>query len=177
MARNQLIECSVAPASAQKHGGMSRLARAGIAVIASPRIASATIGHLAITRSGIWVIDTRCYEGRPTLLVEGGLISPRRDKVYVGRNDCTRHVDDVLRQVDAVGDLVGEVPVVGALCFVDSDWPLVGGSFVTRDVHVLWPKLLVRELLKSNVGEVDVAAIQGKLSAGLTGAFTTLVGA
>jgi len=28
------------------------------------------------------------------------------------------------------------------VCFIDADWPLVGGSFATADVAVLWPKKL-----------------------------------
>lgn len=26
------------------------------------------------------------------------------------------------------------------LCFVDADWPLIGGAFSIDDVDVLWPK-------------------------------------
>ncbi len=54
-------------------------------------------------------------------------------------------------------DLVGEIPVTGALCFIEADWPLIGGAFSTRGVHVLWPKRLAKVLLEQTVGEVDVA--------------------
>ncbi len=52
----------------------------------------------------------------------------------------------VLKQVELVsitihGELP-EVPVQGVLCFVEADWPLIGGSFSTRGVEVLWPKKL-----------------------------------
>ncbi len=39
-----------------------------------------------------------------------------------------------------------DVLVHGVLCFVDADWPLLGGSVTTRDVHVLWPKKLYAKL-------------------------------
>jgi hypothetical protein len=59
-----------------------------------------------------------------------------------------------------VRDVVGEVPVTGALCFVEADWPLIGGSFTTRNVHVLWPKRLAKALVEASAGEVDVAAVR-----------------
>jgi hypothetical protein len=38
-----------------------------------------------------------------------------------------------------IGD---QVTVQGVLCFVEADWPLLGGSFTTRGVEVMWPKQL-----------------------------------
>jgi hypothetical protein len=32
------------------------------------------------------------------------------------------------------------------LCFVEADWPLIGGSFTTRGVEALWPKKLYPKL-------------------------------
>jgi hypothetical protein len=32
------------------------------------------------------------------------------------------------------------------LCFIEADWPLIGGSFTTRGVEVLWPKRLYPKL-------------------------------
>jgi hypothetical protein len=66
-------------------------------------------------------------------------------------------VDGVHKQVDIVRDLVGDVPVTGALCFVEADWPLIGGSFSTGGVHVLWPKRLTKLLTEQTAGVVDVA--------------------
>jgi len=71
----------------------------------------ANIDHIAITGSGIWVIDAKRDKGRPELKVEGGLLRPRVEKVLVGRRDCTRLVDGVLKQADLVRDVVGDVPV------------------------------------------------------------------
>jgi hypothetical protein len=60
----------------------------------------------------------------------------------------------------AARDLVGDVPVNAALCFVDADWPLMGGAFSTRGVYVLWPKRLAKLLAEARAGEVDVAAVR-----------------
>lgn len=91
-----------------------------------------------MTRGGIWVIDAKRYKGRPELKVEGGILRPRVEKLLVGRRDCTKMVDGVLKQVDLVHKAVGEdIPVVRSLCFVEADWPLIGGSFTTRGVHLV----------------------------------------
>ena len=46
----------------------------------------------------------------------------------------------------------------GVLCFVDADWPLIGGAFTTRDVQVLWPKRLQSTL--ASPGALDAHAIE-----------------
>jgi hypothetical protein len=71
-------------------------------------------------------------------------------------------VDGVLKQIDLVREVVGDTPVTGALCFVEADWPLIGGAFTTRGVHALWPKRLTK-LLAEAEGSVDVAATREAL--------------
>jgi len=141
---------------------LDSLASDELAVLHDRRIpgSKANIDHIAITRSEIWVIDAKRYKGRPELKIEGGLLRPRVERLLVGRRDCTKLVDGVLKQVELVRDLVGDVPVTGALCFVEADWPLIGGAFSTRGVHVLWPKRLAKVLTETRDGEVDVAAVR-----------------
>jgi len=38
------------------------------------------------------------------------------------------------------------VPVHGVLCFVEADWPLIGGAFRAQGCQVLWPRKLVEML-------------------------------
>ena len=126
----------------------------------------ANIDHIAVTRGGIWVIDAKRYKGRPELKVEGGILRPRIEKLFVGRRDCSKLVDGVLKQVDLVHEAVGEdIPVVGSLCFVEADWPLIGGSFTMRGVHVLWPKLLAKTLGARSDGGVDVGVVVEAIAA------------
>jgi hypothetical protein len=138
-----------------------------LAVLHDRRIpgSKANIDHIAITRKGIWVIDAKRYSGRPELKIEGGILRPRVEKLLVGGRDCTKLVDGVLKQVGRVCDAVGDVPVTGALCFVEADWPLIGGPFATRSIHVLWPKRLAKILAEETEGDVDVAAILEKVAA------------
>ncbi|WP_231369898.1 nuclease-related domain-containing protein [Arthrobacter sp. 135MFCol5.1] len=135
------------------------MAADGLAVLHDRRIpgSKANIDHIAITPSGIWLIDAKRYKGRPELRIEGGILRPRVEKLLVGRRDRTALVDGVLRQLDVVRDLVGDVPVTGALCFIEADWPLIGGAFSTRGVHVVWPKRLAKELTEQSAGDLDVA--------------------
>jgi hypothetical protein len=109
------------------------------------------------------VIDAKRHKCRPELKIEGGILRPRVEKVMVGRRDSTKLVDGVLMQVDLVRDVVGDLPIAGSLCFVEADWPLIGGAFVTRGVHVLWPKRLAKLLEESSAGPVDVAATRESL--------------
>jgi hypothetical protein len=67
-------------------------------------------------------------------------------------------------QVDIVQAAVPGVRVTGALCFIDADWPLIGGSFITRDVHILWPKKLVRSVARESRGGVDVSTVCWQLA-------------
>ena len=94
-----------------------------------------------MTATGVYVIDAKKYRGRPHLKVDGGLFRPRVERLLVGSRDCTKLVDGVLKQVDVVRGLLDiDVPVHGVLCFVEADWPLLGGTFTTRGVQALWPR-------------------------------------
>ncbi len=125
----------------------------------------ANIDHIAVASTGIYVIDAKKYRGRPSLKVEGGILRPRVEKLLVGTRDQTKLVDGVLKQVEVVRTIVGnDVPVTGVLCFIEADWPLIGGAFTTRGVHVLWPRLLAKRLSESR-GSVDVAAVSAALAA------------
>lgn len=119
----------------------------------------ANIDHLAVTPTGIYVIDAKRYVNkRPSLKVEGGFLRPRTEKLLVSGRDQTKLVDGVLRQVALIQTIVGdEVPVTGVLCFIEADWPLIGGAFASRGVEVLWPKKLYPRLAADgpHTGQVD----------------------
>jgi hypothetical protein len=86
-----------------------------------------------------------------------------------GTWDCTRLVDGVIKQVDVVRRLLqDDVPVHGVLCFVEADWPLIGGAFTTGGVQVSWPKKLCQRLLAAGSLTADwVAEVHGKLARAL----------
>jgi hypothetical protein len=128
----------------------------------------ANIDHLAVTQTGIYVIDAKKYKGRPSLKVEGGILRPRVEKVLVGTRDQTKLVDGVLKQVDVVRAIVGDaLPVTGVLCFIEADWPLIGGAFTTRGVEVLWPRKLYRRLTAEGSIAPDVEDLHRRLASAL----------
>ncbi len=111
----------------------------------------ANIDHVVICPTGVVVIDAKRYRGRPRLHSQGGIFTPRVEKLMVGRRDCTKVVDGVHHQVELVrlalqGGPHPEAVVRGVLCFIDADWPLFGGSFVISGVDVLWPKKAAESL-------------------------------
>ena len=154
--------------------GFDRLASDTLRVLHDRRIprSKANIDHLAVTASGVYVIDAKKYRGRPHLKIEGGFFRPRVERLLVGSRDCTKLVDGVLKQVDVVrGLLDDDVPVHGVLCFVEADWPLIGGTFTTRGVQALWPKKLYPKLQAEGPFTADtVAEIHRNLAHALSAA-------
>jgi hypothetical protein len=154
--------------------GLDRLASDTLRLLHDRRIprSKANIDHLAVTASGVYVIDAKKYRGRPDLKIEGGFFRPRIERLLVGSRDCTKLVDGVLKQVDVVrGLLDDDVAVHGVLCFVEADWPLIGGTFTTRGVQALWPKKLYPKLQAEGPFTADtVAEIHRKLAHALRAA-------
>lgn len=136
----------------------------GVRVLHDRRIprTRANIDHIVIAPAGVFVIDAKRYKGRPTLRVTGGILRPRTETLLVGGRDCTKLVAGVLHQVDLVRsalstDARDPLPVTAMLCFVDADWPLIGGSFTTQGVHILWPRKIADFLYEPAV--LDAAEI------------------
>ena len=154
--------------------GLDRLASDTLRLLHDRRIpkSRANIDHLAVTASGVYVIDAKKYQGRPHLKVEGGLFRPREERLLIGSRDCTKLVDGVLKQVDVVRGLLDiEVPVHGVLCFVEADWPLIGGTFTTRGVQALWPRKLYPQLEAEGSFAADtIAEMHRKLAYALPAA-------
>jgi nuclease-like protein len=144
-------------------------ASVSLAVLHDRRIpgTKANIDHVVVTAGGVFVVDAKRYvDQRPELRVEGGILRPRVEKLMVGGRDRTKLVDAVLGQVERVRAVVGDerVPVEGALCFVEADWPLMGGFFSSRGVRVLSPRRLSK-ILAAAEGAVDVASVRDRIAA------------
>lgn len=124
----------------------------------------ANIDHLVVCPTGVIVIDAKKYTGRPQLRIEGGILRPRTETLMVGSRNCTKLVDGVLHQVALVRsalesqELWASLPVRGMLCFVEADWPLIGGLFTTRGVEALWPRRAIAQIEKPGPVEPDLIA-------------------
>ena len=64
----------------------------------------ANIDHLVVCRTGVLVVDAKRYVGRrPALRVDGGLFSPRRERLLVGSRDASSLLDEHPRHDDDPG--------------------------------------------------------------------------
>lgn len=140
---------------------LDRLRPDGIVTLHDRRMPGSrgNIDHMAVTASGVLVIDAKRYKGRPQRLVQGGLIRPRTERLLVGRRDVTSLLAGVHKQVETVRRYLDDVPVRGALCFVEADWPLLPTEFQIEGLVVTWPRRLASDLKASNYGEIDVEAV------------------
>lgn len=128
----------------------------------------ANLDHLVVCASGVFVVDAKRYKGRPRRTVEGGLFSPRTEKLLVGRRDCTRLVTAGLKQADLVREALAEAAeeVRSVLCFVEADWPLLASDFLVRKVSVTWPKKLVSTIRRPGPLDEDlVGSVHQRLAA------------
>ena len=89
--------------------------------------------------------------------------------MFVGSRDCTKLVAGVQWQVEHVRTALSghgvTAPILGKLCFVDADWPLIGGAFTIGGVEALWPKELATRLAEPGVLTPEtILRVQGDLA-------------
>ncbi len=125
--------------------------------------ATTTLDHVVVTPGGVWVVAESDLQGELRVVVEGGRLRPRSERLVVGRRTVSRPVDTVLKHAAAVRDVVGaDVPVHPVLC-VAGDGPAADGV-TTRGVAVVRPGELERLLLRSGDAGVDVPAVRQRLA-------------
>ncbi|MGE4163981.1 MAG: nuclease-related domain-containing protein [Vicinamibacterales bacterium] len=137
------------------------------------------IDHLAVTGSGVWVIDAKRYAGKVERRDVGGFLRTD-ERLYVGGRDRTKLVAGVVKQCELVRASLHQaaaqpgvgtgVDVRGVLCFVGADWPgwrlkppRIGG------VVCAWPEALA-SLLRPPPGRAP-AIDQRSIAAALAAAF------
>jgi len=125
----------------------------------------ANIDHIAVSPSGVYVIDAKKYTGQIEARNVGGWL--REDfRLYVNGRDQTKLADAMSYQVDVVRQAMGSahsgVPVVPVLCFVAATWPgFRPRSFSIRGVSILWPIGLAKFVTRPvevTVGDPGVVA-------------------
>jgi hypothetical protein len=133
----------------------------------------ANIDHIAVSPSGVWVIDTKEYRGKVEQRRTGWCREP---ELWVAGRPRTALADIVLRQMRLVGralDLayagMPRPPVSGVLCFTGATWPLLARPFVAHGVGVAWPAATVK--LISPAGLVWNESQLESVAAVLTAAF------
>ncbi|MEA2189156.1 MAG: hypothetical protein QOK16_4167 [Solirubrobacteraceae bacterium] len=117
-------------AGAEEHTGkvLARCLHDGVVVLHDRRIprSRVNIDHIAVARSGIWVIDSERYTGK--VAISKPLFG--KVKLTIAGRDKTKLVESLTKQLalaEAVmPDIAPGVPVRGALCFVEADLPVLG---------------------------------------------------
>jgi hypothetical protein len=141
---------------------LDRLREEGMAVLHDRRIpgSRANIDHLVVAPWGVFVVDAKNYTGRVHRRDRGSFFA-HDYRLYVGRNDQTKLIDGLTKQVEAVRAAVGEefahVPVCKALCFVSGDFELFGDSIEIGGAHVVSPRALGK--LIRTAGSLDRQSI------------------
>jgi hypothetical protein len=143
---------------------LDALAEFGVVVLHDRRIPGtrANIDHIAVTPWGVWVIDPKRYlNKRVTFDIVGGFFGfGGRGRLIVGGRNESRLLDGLEKQVALVRQRVGpEVEVSGCLCFVEADWPLIGGDFSIRGLKVCWPRRLPKTLLRTTPAVLDPGVV------------------
>jgi hypothetical protein len=113
--------------------------------------AKATVNHIVIAPSGVWVVEAKDYNGRVERRDVGGWFKVD-ERLYVGGKDRTNLIDGIDRQVIAVENVLAEehlevVPVHAALCFVNSEWGWFAKPFSLSGVWVTWTENLIQLVL------------------------------
>jgi hypothetical protein len=112
----------------------------------------ANIDHVAITRGGVFVIDAKNYSGKVQKIDKGGWFSTDL-RLYVGRRDCSKLVQGIAKQVDAVRQALGApviqefaLTITPVLCFVAAEWSLFARPFQVSGVWIDWSHSLGKRL-------------------------------
>lgn len=105
----------------------------------------ANIDHLAVAASGVWVIDSKCYDGKAE--IGKPLFGP--SKLLIRGRDQSKLVDALVAQVEVVraslAHVLPEVAIHGALCFVDTKLPTVG-TLTFKGMSLLHPRRLAKRI-------------------------------
>jgi len=127
---------------------------AGVVVLHDRRIRGtrANIDHIALAPSGVWVIDAKRYKGK--LAVSRPLIG--KAKLMINGRDRSSLIDGLAKQVTLVQEALAlhapGVAVHGALCFIDTELPLLG-TLSFGGYPLLRAKALAKRL--NAAGDID----------------------
>jgi hypothetical protein len=122
----------------------------------------ANIDHLVVAPSGVWVIDTKRYKGKAT--IDRPLLG--KPRLVINGRDQTKLIDGLDRQVvlvrTAMQEIAPETSTRGALCFLDTDLPLIR-TLTFSGYPLLYPKRLAKRI--SRAGPTCVAAVSDTAAA------------
>ncbi len=132
---------------------------------------SGNIDHVVVASSGVWVIDTKYWNGKVEYKGVSGFFDAN-ERLFFNGEDCTYLADEIYAQVIPIAELLNDrsIPIRPALVFIDAGWKStlrLATNKPYRHNHVLitWPKALISEIKRS--GPLDptrVSSIGGSLN-------------
>jgi len=122
---------------------------------------SANIDHIFVGPTGIFVIETKSYEGRVRVSWRGELFVAGRRK--------TGFIDQVKRESAAVERLVAPVPVTPLICFYRGSLGWEWGPTMLHGVRILGAKKLVKAVRNrpAQLSPEEVTALADRIERGL----------
>lgn len=124
----------------------------------------ANIDHVMVCPTGVFVVDAKFYTGQIEVKDVGGLFSGRDLRLFVGGRDRSHLAVAMAEQVAAVKAALegADIAVAPVLCFIEADWPLLGGPEEFMGVIIDSERSLKRRLTRPGgltVEEIREAAM------------------
>jgi hypothetical protein len=152
---------------------LDSLSKSGVTVLHDRRIPrkNSNIDHIAVGPSGVFVIDTKRYQGAKVKKAYFGPIwNPGPAQLIVRGRNCTNLVSKMLSQSEAVERALSgpteagrpssldDVQVSRLLVFVESDWGIFSPPFEVNGVWVGTPKQMAKVVTRP--GPLDGDTVQ-----------------
>jgi hypothetical protein len=153
------------------------LADQGVLVLHDRKVprSSANIDHIAVSPSGVYVIDAKYREtGKVEKRGSGSVFKPGPPQLWVGRRNCTPLVGKMAGQYSVVMDALdgcapaAKVPVRPMLAFVNAEWGFFSSAIDIAGVLIVWPKEMAKIVARPGPLAPDaVAAVARHLASRL----------
>jgi hypothetical protein len=129
------------------------------------------VDHVVIATSGVWVIDSKNWEGKIEFKSSGGLLDVD-ERLMVNGKDYSKLFDEIYAQVIPIATLVDDrsIPIHPAIVFIDGNWGpratlriLRDNPYRRKNVWITWPKALVAKIKEREVLTAETATELGAL--------------
>jgi hypothetical protein len=136
----------------------------------------ANIDHVVVASSGVWIIDSKMWEGK--IVYKAKSMTSAKMKLKVGGEDRTAKIQTIYNLVIPVAGVIDDrsVPIHPAMVFVEGDWGsraalrFIGGKPYNHEGVWLTAPIVLKKLVRGPgpLTTDDIARIGSKLDKVLT---------